>query len=65
MMKPTRIMYLNDTFHLIKKLGCNTKGVRGLKRKTSKNDQKKQFFGPILTLSLKFNTSRHIYDSLL
>ena len=65
MMKLTSIMYLNDTFHLVKKLGRNTKGVRGRKRKTSKNDLQNQFSCSILSVSLKLNTNRNIFDSLL
>ena len=46
-------------------MGCNTKGVRGRKRKTSKNDLQNQFSCAILTLSLKLNTNRNISDTLL
>ena len=46
-------------------MGCNTKGVRGRKRKTTKNDIQNQFSCPISTLSLKLTTKRNISDSLL
>ena len=55
-------MKLTGIMHL---LGRNSQGIRGRKRKTSENNLQNQFYLQILTLSLKYNTNRHISDSLL
>ena len=52
-MKLTSIIYLHNTFHLAESCGCNSEGVGGRNRKTSKNKPENQFFGLIF---------RHFYD---
>ena len=44
-MKLTTSIDLHNTFHLAKSFGCNSEGVGGRNRKTSKNKPENQFFG--------------------
>ena len=39
-------------------------GVRGDKQKTSQNEPKNQFFGPILPICLEYNKNCQIFDAL-
>ena len=47
-MKLTTSIDLHNTFHLAKSFGCNSEGVEGRNRKTSKNKPENQFFGLIV-----------------
>ena len=45
-------------------MGRNSWGVRGDKQKTSQNEPKNQFFGPILPICLEYNKNCQIFDVL-